>query len=104
MGAGLAPQLGSVVDQVVQDVDRTTVTAMRLGGFTCLPRRTVALVGLVALLGWQCGGGGGSWGGGKTLLVGSKLDPQAPLPTPPLAVPPHGKGYSLRTKNPLRVP
>jgi osmoprotectant transport system substrate-binding protein len=59
----------------------------------------VALVGLLALLGWQCGGGGGS--DGKAIVVGSKLDTEAQLLGRLMAAQLEAKGYSVRTKIPL---
>jgi osmoprotectant transport system substrate-binding protein len=67
-------------------------------------RTAVALVGLTALLGWQCGGGGnsGSAGGGKgTIVVASKLDTEAQLLGRLMAAQLEGKGYSVKTKIPL---
>src|SRR5438477_8360494 len=64
-------------------------------------RTAVAFVGLLALLGWQCGGGGGSGSGGKTIVVGSKLDTEAQLLGRLMAIQLEAKGYSVRTKIPL---
>ncbi|HEV7687300.1 MAG TPA: glycine betaine ABC transporter substrate-binding protein, partial [Acidimicrobiia bacterium] len=68
-------------------------------------RRTVAaLVGLMALLGWQCGGSGGSGsaGGGRgTIVVGSKLDTEAQILGRLMAAQLEAKGYMVRTKIPL---
>src|SRR5436305_15278050 len=64
-------------------------------------RSAVALVGLLALLGWQCGGGGGSGSGGKAIVVGSKLDTEAQLLGRLMAEQLKAKGYSVRTKIPL---
>jgi osmoprotectant transport system substrate-binding protein len=72
---------------------------MRLGSFTCLPLRKIILVGLLALLGWQCGGGSDS--DGKTIVVGSKLDTEAQLLGRLMALQLEAKGYSVRTKIPL---
>ncbi len=60
-------------------------------------RTAAALVGLVALLGWQCSGSGG----GNTIVVGSKLDTEAQVLGRLLAVQLESKGYSVRTKIPL---
>jgi osmoprotectant transport system substrate-binding protein len=57
------------------------------------------LVGLLALLGWQCGGGGE--GSGKGIVVGSKLDTEAQILGRLMAVQLEAKGYSVRTKIPL---
>jgi osmoprotectant transport system substrate-binding protein len=64
-------------------------------------RSAVALVALLALLGWQCGGGGGSGSGGKAIVVGSKLDTEAQLLGRLMAAQLEAKGYSVRTKIPL---
>lgn len=67
-------------------------------------RRTVAaLVGLMALLGWQCGGAGGSGaaGGRGTIVVGSKLDTEAQILGRLMAAQLEAKGYTVRTKIPL---
>src|ERR1041384_2698508 len=64
-------------------------------------RTAVALVGLLALLGWQCGGSGGSGSGGKSIVVGSKLDTEAQLLGRLMAAQLEAKGYSVRTKIPL---
>jgi osmoprotectant transport system substrate-binding protein len=67
-------------------------------------RRTVAaLVGLMALLGWQCGRGGGSGaaGGRGTIVVGSKLDTEAQILGRLMAAQLEAKGYTVRTKIPL---
>jgi len=68
-------------------------------------KRALGLVGLVALLGWQCGGGGGgseSAGAGRgTIVVGSKLDTEAQLLGRLMALQLEAKGYSVRTKIPL---
>jgi osmoprotectant transport system substrate-binding protein len=63
-------------------------------------RRTAValLVGLVALLGPGCGG---SSGGGKTIVVGSKLDTEAQILGQLMARQLEAKGYSVRTKIPL---
>jgi osmoprotectant transport system substrate-binding protein len=60
---------------------------------------TVILVGLLALLGWQCGGGGD--GKGKAIVVASKLDTEAQLLGRLMALQLEAKGYSVRTKIPL---
>ncbi|HEV7865865.1 MAG TPA: glycine betaine ABC transporter substrate-binding protein [Acidimicrobiia bacterium] len=67
-------------------------------------RTTVAIAGLIALLGWQCGGGGGggSAGGGRgTIVIGSKLDTEAQILGRLMAVQLEAKGYTVRTKIPL---
>src|SRR5437764_9264814 len=64
-------------------------------------RTALALVGLLALLGWQCGGGGGSGSGAKTIVVGSKLDTEAQVLGRLMAAQLEAKGYSVRTKIPL---
>jgi len=68
-------------------------------------KRALGLVGLVALLGWQCGGGGGgseSAGAGRgTIVVGSKLDTEAQLLGRLMAAQLEAKGYTVRTKIPL---
>jgi osmoprotectant transport system substrate-binding protein len=62
-------------------------------------RRTAALlVALVALLGWRCGGGGD---GGRTIVVGSKLDTEAQILGHLLAAQLDAKGYDVRRKIPL---
>ena len=76
-----------------------------------MKRRAVALAGLVALLGWQCGanhpvsgGGGGSGsvaGGRGTIVVGSKLDTEAQILGRLMSLQLQGKGYTVRTKIPL---
>jgi osmoprotectant transport system substrate-binding protein len=69
-----------------------------------MKRTTLALVGLVALLGWRCGGGGGSptaAGGRGTIVVGSKLDTEAQLLARLMAAQLQAKGYTVRTKIPL---
>lgn len=58
----------------------------------------MAFVGLVALLGWQCGGSGD---GGKAIVVGSKLDTEAQILGRLMALQLEAKGYSVRTKIPL---
>jgi osmoprotectant transport system substrate-binding protein len=58
----------------------------------------VALLGLVALIGAGCGG---SAGGGKTIVVGSKLDTEAQILGQLMALQLEAKGYSVRTKIPL---
>jgi osmoprotectant transport system substrate-binding protein len=58
----------------------------------------MAVVGLVAVLGWQCGGSGD---GGKAIVVGSKLDTEAQILGRLLALQLEAKGYSVRTKIPL---
>jgi osmoprotectant transport system substrate-binding protein len=68
-------------------------------------RAAMALVGLLALLGWQCGGGGGGSGssgtGRGTIVVGSKLDTEAQLLGRLMAAQLEAKGYAVRTKIPL---
>jgi len=64
-------------------------------------RTALALVGLLALLGWQCGGGGGSGSGAKAIVVGSKLDTEAQVLGRLMAAQLEAKGYSVRTKIPL---
>ncbi|HVW32056.1 MAG TPA: glycine betaine ABC transporter substrate-binding protein [Acidimicrobiia bacterium] len=68
-------------------------------------RRTAALVGLVAVLGWRCGatGEGGRAGstGRGTIVIGSKLDTEAQLLARLMAVQLKGQGYPVRTKIPL---
>jgi osmoprotectant transport system substrate-binding protein len=67
-------------------------------------RRTVAaLVGLMALLGWQCGRGGGSGaaGGRGVIVVGSKLDTEAQILGRLMAAQLEAKGYTVRTTIPL---
>ena len=67
-------------------------------------RTVVALVGLMALLGWQCGGSGesGSAGGGRgTIVVGSKLDTEAQILGRLMAAQLEADGYTVRTKIPL---
>jgi len=59
----------------------------------------VILVGFLALLGWQCGGGGD--GNGKAIVIGSKLDTEAQLLGRLMALQLEAKGYSVRTKIPL---
>ena len=63
-------------------------------------RLAVILVGLLALLGWHCDGGGGG-NGGKAIVVGSKLDTEAQLLGHLMAEQLKAKGYSVRTKIPL---
>ena len=58
----------------------------------------MAFVGLIALLGWQCGGSGD---GGRAIAVGSKLDTEAQILGHLLALQLEAKGYSVRTKIPL---
>ncbi|HKY77833.1 MAG TPA: glycine betaine ABC transporter substrate-binding protein [Acidimicrobiia bacterium] len=60
-------------------------------------RKTLILVGLLAVLGWQCGGSGD----GKTIVVGSKLDTEAQILGHLMAAQLEAKGYSVRTKIPL---
>src|SRR5438093_1825743 len=64
-------------------------------------RTALALVCLLALLGWQCGGGGGSGSGAKAIVVGSKLDTEAQVLGRLMAAQLEAKGYSVRTKIPL---
>src|SRR4051812_22856546 len=67
-------------------------------------RRTVAaLVGLMALLGWQCGRGGGSGaaGGRGVIVVGSKLDTETQILGRLMAAQLEAKGYTVRTTIPL---
>jgi len=70
-------------------------------------RTAVALVGLIALLGWRCGGGGGGGSGGAagggrgTIVIGSKLDTEAQLLARLMAAQLGAKGYTVRTKIPL---
>jgi len=71
-------------------------------------RTAAALAGLVALLGWQCGGGdggggsgSGSGGGRGTIVIGSKLDTEAQMLGRLMAVQLQAKGYAVRTKIPL---
>jgi osmoprotectant transport system substrate-binding protein len=68
-------------------------------------RTTAALLGLVALLGWQCGGGeGGGAGpaaGRGTIVIGSKLDTEAQILGRLMAAQLQAKGYTVRTKIPL---
>jgi osmoprotectant transport system substrate-binding protein len=59
----------------------------------------VILAGLLALLGWQCSGGGD--GDSKAIVVGSKLDTEAQLLGRLMAAQLQAKGYSVRTKIPL---
>jgi osmoprotectant transport system substrate-binding protein len=66
-----------------------------------MKRTLVVAVVLLGLLGWQCGGGGGSGDGGKAITVGSKLDTEAQILGQLLAVQLEAKGYSVRTKIPL---
>src|SRR6266404_5651134 len=65
----------------------------------------MALVGLMAVLGWQCGGGGGSGGsagsGRGTIVIGSKLDSEAQILARLMAAQLEAKGYTVRTKIPL---
>ena len=68
-----------------------------LGSFTCPSLRKLVLVGLLALLGWQCGGGGD----GRTMVVGSKLDTEAQILGHLMAQQLKAKGYSVRTKIPV---
>jgi osmoprotectant transport system substrate-binding protein len=79
---------------------------MRLGSFACLPRRMMALAGLVALVGTACGGGEGGSGSGVdagrgSIVVGSKLDTEAQILGQLMAQQLEAKGYSVRTKIPL---
>jgi osmoprotectant transport system substrate-binding protein len=60
-------------------------------------RAAVIFAGLLALLGWQCGGGGD----GKAIVVGSKLDTEAQILGHLMAQQLEGKGYSVRTKIPV---
>lgn len=62
-------------------------------------RRTALIffVGLLALAGWQCGGGGDN----KALVVGSKLDTEAQILGHLMAQQLEAKGYSVRTKIPV---
>ena len=55
------------------------------------------IVGLLAMLGWQCGGGGDD----KEMVVGSKLDTEAQILGHLMAQQLDAKGYSVRTKIPL---
>lgn len=55
------------------------------------------ILGLLALLGWQCGGGGDD----KALVVGSKLDTEAQILGHLMAQQLEAKGYSVRTKIPV---
>jgi osmoprotectant transport system substrate-binding protein len=66
-------------------------------------RTVVALAVLLALLGWQCGQGGGpgSAGGRAPIVVGSKLDTEAQILGRLMALQLEAKGYSVRTKIPL---
>jgi osmoprotectant transport system substrate-binding protein len=64
-------------------------------------RRTLALVAVVAVLGWQCGGEGGSVGGRRVIVVGSKLDTEAQILGRLMAAQLEAKGYAVRTKIPL---
>src|SRR5437588_2032053 len=70
-------------------------------------RRTtaMALVGLMAVLGWRCGGSGGSGGsagsGRGTIVIGSKLDTEAQILARLMAAQLEAKGYTVRTKVPL---
>jgi osmoprotectant transport system substrate-binding protein len=62
------------------------------------------LVALMALIGWQCGGRGGSGsstGGRGTILIGSKLDTEAQILGRLMAAQLQAKGYAVRTKIPL---
>jgi osmoprotectant transport system substrate-binding protein len=61
-------------------------------------RWAVLVVGLVALLGWRCGG---SDDGGKTIVVGSKLDTEAQILGRLLALQLEAKGYDVSAKIPL---
>lgn len=65
-----------------------------------MPRRRTALlvVGLVALLGWRCGG---SDDGGKRIVVGSKLDTEAQILGQLLALQLEARGYDVSAKIPL---
>jgi osmoprotectant transport system substrate-binding protein len=54
----------------------------------------------MALLGWQCGGGGSN-GDGRTIVIGSKLDTEAQILGRLMQVQLEAKGYSVRTKIPL---
>ncbi|MGH9010222.1 MAG: glycine betaine ABC transporter substrate-binding protein [Acidimicrobiia bacterium] len=60
-------------------------------------RTAVILVGLLALLGWQCGGGGDD----KDMVVGSKLDTEAQILGHLMAQQLEARGYSVRTKIPV---
>ena len=62
-----------------------------------MKRTAVILVGLLALLGWRCGGGGDD----KAVVVGSKLDTEAQILGHLMAAQLEAKGYSVRTKIPL---
>jgi osmoprotectant transport system substrate-binding protein len=71
-------------------------------------RTAVILVGLLALLGWRCGGGGDDKAGElhqppqrQTIVVGSKLDTEAQILGRLMALQLEAKGYSVRTKIPL---
>lgn len=55
------------------------------------------IVGLLAMLSWQCGGGDGD----KALVVGSKLDTEAQILGHLMALQLEAKGYSVRTKIPV---
>ena len=63
----------------------------------------MALVGLVALLGWQCGGGGSdsAASGRGRIVVGSKLDTEAQILGRLMALQLEAKGYPVDTKIPL---
>ena len=65
-----------------------------------MKRTALVVAGLMALAGWQCGGGGGS-GSGKAIVVGSKLDTEAQVLGRLMAAQLEAKGYSVRTKIPL---
>ena len=60
-------------------------------------RAAVILAGLLALLGWRCGGGGDD----KAIVVGSKLDTEAQILGHLMAQQLEAKGYSVRTKIPV---
>jgi osmoprotectant transport system substrate-binding protein len=60
-------------------------------------RTAVILVGFLAVLGWQCGGGGDD----RAIVVGSKLDTEAQILGQLMALQLEAKGYSVRTKIPL---
>ena len=61
-------------------------------------RTAVLVVGLVALLGWRCGG---SDDAGKTIVVGSKLDTEAQILGRLLALQLEARGYDVSAKIPL---
>jgi osmoprotectant transport system substrate-binding protein len=68
-----------------------------------MKRTVAALVALLSLAGWGCGGGGpsSSAGGRAAIVVGSKLDTEAQILGQLMALQLEGKGYSVRTKIPL---